>query len=410
MIESFKSEQRQSTRQDGSDATDRIGNNGASSSHHRASSESFGATQPWEKELDGLPFYQRNAPEHNRLKSNQETQSSTNNPQPRIQWGRREEDQSNHQATQSHTNFDSQLNRIANHGTSSSHRQSFSESFAATQQLREEESGHLPRYEQNAPKKGPHRQEHNRNKSNQPTDDSRPQIQWGRREEDQSNSLDPAPSNNSHPNNYSTITNHQQTLRRNHDNSESIHHDNHSASSSAANPNLRKPPPPPFKRSASNVPNFSLEGIKSRQQGKMSGKVGNSSRGADNSNNNSNSKGDTWQEEAFRSSLLDLLGSFPANFFDYQDENQRTIFASESIDDESPHSTTQKAASSQLNRKRLFDAASRSLARLAVASRHTGKKTSEGTTAIVQMAGLAMTVKAQISIHQVLGVCLLTCL
>ncbi len=80
------------------------------------------------------------------------------------------------------------------------------------------------------------------------------------------------------------------------------------------------------------------------------------------SNNNSNSKGDTWQEEAFRSSLLDLLGSFPANFFDYQDENQRTIFASESIDDESPHSTTQKAASSQLNCKQLFDAASRSLA------------------------------------------------
>ncbi len=38
------------------------------------------------------------------------------------------------------------------------------------------------------------------------------------------------------------------------------------------------------------------------------------------------------------------------------------------------------------------------------------KKTSEGTTAIVLMAGLAMTVKAQISIHQVLGVCLLTCL
>ena len=67
MIESFESEQRQSTRQDGSDATDRIGNNGASSSHHRASLESFRATQPWEKELDGLSFYQRNAPEHNDL-------------------------------------------------------------------------------------------------------------------------------------------------------------------------------------------------------------------------------------------------------------------------------------------------------------------------------------------------------
>ena len=106
----------------------------------------------------------------------------------------------------------------------------------------------------------------------------------------------------------------------------------------------------------------------------MSGKGRKSSCGADNSNDNSNSKGDTWQEEAFRSSLLDLLGSFPTNFFDYQDENQMTIFASESIDDESPHSTTQKAASSQLNRKRLFDAASRSLARLAIASRHTRKK------------------------------------
>ena len=369
MKESFESEQRQSIRQDGSDATDKIGNNGASSSNHRSSSESIGATQPWEKELDGLPFYQRNAPEHNRLKSNQETQSSTNNPQPRIQWGRREEDQSNHQATQSHTNFDSQLIMIAT-GTSSSHRQSFSESFAATNPLREEESGPLPHYEQNAPKKVPHRQENNRNKSNQP----RPQMQGGRMEEDQSNSLDPAPSKNSHPNNYSTIINHQQTLRRNHGNSESIHQDNHSASSSAVNPYLRKPPPPPFKSSASNVPKFSLDSIKSRQQGEMSGKGRKSSRGADNSNDNSNSKGDTWQEEAFRSSLLDLLGSFPTNFFDYQDENQMTIFASESIDDESPHSTTQKAASSQLNRKRLFDAASRSLARLAIASRHTRKK------------------------------------
>ncbi len=64
MNESFESEQRQSTRQDGSDATDRIGNNGALSSHHWASLEPFGATQPWEKELDGLPFYQRNAPDH----------------------------------------------------------------------------------------------------------------------------------------------------------------------------------------------------------------------------------------------------------------------------------------------------------------------------------------------------------
>ncbi|KAL3794995.1 hypothetical protein ACHAW5_002164 [Stephanodiscus triporus] len=370
--ESFESQQqRQSTRQtrqDESDATNRIGNIRAMSSNNQSLSESFAATQPWEKELDGLPFYQRNDPEHNQHKSNhEETQSSTNNAQSQIQRGQRQDDQSNHQAKESHTNVGSQLNRIAYHGASSSHHQSFSEPFAATHLPLEKKSGPLPSFEINAPKKVPHRQEHNGNSSNLSTSDSQLRNQWSRLEEDQSNRMDQAPSNNSQLNNYSNISSHQQNLQRNHDNSES-NHDYNSSSRSALNPYIRKPPPPPFKSSAAS------ENIKSRQQAEMSGKASNRSRGDDNTINYSSSREDTWREEAFRSSLIDLLGSFPAKFFDYQDDNKMFIFAIENIDDESPHSTTQRSASSQLNRKRLFDAASRSLARLAIASRHATRK------------------------------------
>ena len=85
------------------------------------------------------------------------------------------------------------------------------------------------------------------------------------------------------------------------------------------------------------------------------------------------SRRETWQEEAFRSSLLDLLGSFP-NFMEdasIEGNHPHQLAPEYNIDDESPHSTTsQRAASAQLNRQRLFDATSRSLARLAIASRH----------------------------------------
>ncbi len=87
------------------------------------------------------------------------------------------------------------------------------------------------------------------------------------------------------------------------------------------------------------------------------------------------SRRETWQEEAFRSSLLDLLRSFPSNYCNFQEDasikGPRLLATENNIDDESPHSTTsQRAASAQLNHQRLFDAASRSLARLAIASRH----------------------------------------
>eukprot|EP00579_Thalassiosira_antarctica_P016193 CAMPEP_0201942634 /NCGR_PEP_ID=MMETSP0903-20130614/49389_1 /ASSEMBLY_ACC=CAM_ASM_000552 /TAXON_ID=420261 /ORGANISM="Thalassiosira antarctica, Strain CCMP982" /LENGTH=136 /DNA_ID=CAMNT_0048485069 /DNA_START=386 /DNA_END=793 /DNA_ORIENTATION=+ len=130
---------------------------------------------------------------------------------------------------------------------------------------------------------------------------------------------------------------------------------------------------------AANVPKISLEHLKS---GKKSSKSNNNrSNGSRGNASSSTDNGETWQAEAFRSSLLDLLGSFPSNYFDSSDEaiddHESILFATsatECIDDESPHSTTsQSAASAQLQRKRLFDAASRSLARLAIASRHSTK-------------------------------------
>jgi hypothetical protein len=347
--ETHEGEQRRSE----SDATDPIGNNdnGASSStNHQSSLESFMATQPGEKELDGLPYYERNAPERNRHESDREARSSSaiNNAPPQIHRGRWQEDESNQRPMQqSNANLDSQM---------------------------------MPSSRQHALEIVPNsRQNHTEDESNQCTNDSGPQIQWGRREEDQSNSMDQAPSNNFHLNNYRTMN----EPRQNHDGGEFVHRDNHPDAKSAMNPYFRKPPPPPpIENSAANKPKKNIE---SQRQEKMSDEGIRTSRGEDNANNNSNGKRETWREEAFRSCLLDLLGSFPANILD-QDENEMTIFANENIDDESPHSTTQKAASSQLNRKRLFDAASRSLARLAIASRHrtnkicgnSGSRTSSG--------------------------------
>ena len=92
---------------------------------------------------------------------------------------------------------------------------------------------------------------------------------------------------------------------------------------------------------------------------------------------------DEWQVEALRSSLLDLISAFPLDYFqDGRDTNTcddhcegsvniHYATSTEDTEDDSPRSeTSQNAASAQLHRKRMFDAAARSLARVAIASRH----------------------------------------
>ena len=281
--ETFASRQQQSSHQNESDlVTARIVNNNSSSSNSNLS-ESFAVTQPWENELDGLPFFQ-------------EPNQSFIAP-PQISVGQQSYADYDSQ-------FDSQMNQSANHDASKKLYQSSSVSFAADTQ----------------PKST--------------TTDSQPNIHWGRSRGQEESA----------PTNYSR-----------------------SAISSVGDSNLWKlpPQPPSFdKASAPIVPRISLANL------------GNMGRKDDNTNTTMSSKrreGDTWREEAFRSSLLDLLGSFPTNFFDKQEDDRRMLFAITNADEESPHSTTQKAASSQLNHKRLFDAASRSLARLAIASRRTTK-------------------------------------
>ena len=302
--ESFASRQQQSSHQNESDlVTARIANNNSSSSSNSNLSETLAATQPWENELDGLPFFQGNTLNQNHI--HQPNQSFI--APPKISVGQQ-------LYADYDSQFDSQLNQTANHDASTKQFQSSSVSFAADTQQKS-------------------------------TTDSQPNVQWGRsRRQEES-----VPTN----------------VSRQCD--ESIQQNNQSGTSSFGNSNLWNlpPQPPPFdKASAPIVPRISLANL------------GNMGRGDDNRNKIMSSKcgeGDTWREEAFRSSLLDLLASFPTNFFDIKEEDRKMIYAIANVDEESPHSTTQKAASSQLNHKRLFDAASRSLARLAIASRRTTK-------------------------------------
>jgi len=171
------------------------------------------------------------------------------------------------------------------------------------------------------------------------------------------------------------------------------HRDNHRslpAARSTANPYHRKQQPPPAKNTAANVPRIALDNMRSRQQG--NNRTTTSTRRDDRDTITNNEGGEIWQEESFRSSLLDLLGSFPSNCFndnqldESMDENNggggnySFLFSKPANNNDtnmmggidSPLSTTsQTAASAQLHRKRLFDAASRSLARLAIVSRHT---------------------------------------
>jgi len=99
------------------------------------------------------------------------------------------------------------------------------------------------------------------------------------------------------------------------------------------------------------------------------------SNGTPNNNNNRSSlrkDTETWQEEAFRSSLVDLLKTVPYSYFTSKDSTMKDDFwLGASRDDESQGSiTSQQVASAQLQRQRCLDAAARSLARLAIASRY----------------------------------------
>lgn len=91
---------------------------------------------------------------------------------------------------------------------------------------------------------------------------------------------------------------------------------------------------------------------------------------------------ETWQEEAFRSSLVDLLKTVPYGYFtasSREDDNYKNKTlgddfwlgtSSENSNESQSSVTSQQVASAQLQRQRYLDAASRSLARLAIASRH----------------------------------------
>eukprot|EP00804_Cyclotella_cryptica_P002010 CCRYP_007444-RA/>CCRYP_007444-RA protein AED:0.01 eAED:0.01 QI:1342/1/1/1/1/1/2/614/1403 len=92
-------------------------------------------------------------------------------------------------------------------------------------------------------------------------------------------------------------------------------------------------------------------------------------------NSNAHNTNGIWQEEALRSSLLDLIHSFP-NVNKNNNNNNTTPI---DHDHASPSSTTsaQTLASNHLARKRCFDAASRALARLAIISRQSTRNEEE---------------------------------
>ncbi|KAL7555116.1 hypothetical protein ACHAWF_018722 [Thalassiosira exigua] len=132
----------------------------------------------------------------------------------------------------------------------------------------------------------------------------------------------------------------------------------------------RNAPAAAAKRAPTHVPKISLEHLRSARKG-IRGTGGSGDPGGGSGGGEGEA---SWQEDAFRSSLLDLLGSFPPDRAegDAEDEGEGTV---DMIDDDTPRSTaSQAAASCQTRRRRLFDAASRALARLAVASRRPRKQ------------------------------------
>ncbi|KAL7539271.1 hypothetical protein ACHAXR_009146 [Thalassiosira sp. AJA248-18] len=357
-----RTQQLQQQQENGSEDTAVMANHGGASSSH-SPSESFAATQPWEMELGSLPSYpQNNAPQkdHRRqiVDRHQHAKQPSSNSLPSNQQNARQ----NHHRTQGHQ---------------------------ARDQGRQATSNSLPSYDKNDQQSDHRPQERDQRyqgkqtnlsyQQNAAQNDSRTQEFHPRRHGKQNVSTSlPSYEQNDRQIDYRVQQEHHRA-----NNTQSNYRGN-DAASTVANPYHRKQPPPPTKTAtAKNVPKISLEHLKSGKKSGKSNSRTNSSRG--NPSSNCTNDGETWQEEAFRSSLLDLLGSFPSNYFNDQgdssmDENETSLFfvtsASENNldDDASPHSTTsQSAASAQLNRKRLFDAASRSLARLAIASRHASK-------------------------------------
>ena len=351
-------------------------------------SESFAATQPWEKELLGnLPSYSKHndnnpvaAPQKRdgrrdgrKIDDHAAASRNQQNAPQKNHHHRQEGEPSQYGNQSATTNRDNQRDQSVMNEDQASSRDEGSHHFAP--------NGMDSR--QNAPQKNRRSQEEVQPRNNH---QGRPG------EGGTSNSLPNHPQRQQyqHEEEESRSNNNYQTQPNNHH--RGGNHPTNNRTTVASNPYQQKqqPPPPTKKMTTVIVPKISLEHLKSgKKKSKSQSRTNGSSHTHTSSSRGTANDGETWQEEAFRSSLLDLLGSFPSNYFfnnNQGDEsmdhgNDSTMFVATSatehdyLDENSPHSTaSQSAASAQLNRKRLLDAASRSLARLAIASRHSTNK------------------------------------
>ena len=402
--------------QNGSEDTTRMANHGTgkeetggaqSSSFNQTEellTESFAETQPWEKELENLPSYNKqNNSQQNAPQKRKDQRSQQFAPQQDHHGREGEQNQqqpannnnTNHGGKQSSTNNDTHRRQDHQQSDNQGMKQPYTtQQDGNTSMNNRHQSSSVPSHPQNAPQKDRRRQEYH------------PNYQRGKQP------LASSTNNNSQLN-HQSLPSFEQNSQRNSQfgrqtshtqppNHRDRHHDTTlaaAATNSIPNPYHRRQPPPLMKNTAAaNVPKISLEHMRSRQQGKTSTNSiynrntnGNRDNDKINSSNSTGSEGETWQEEAFRSSLLDVLGSFPSNYFnndsqvdESMDENggSSCLFATSATNNsslnnnnnlggDSPLSTTsQTAASAQLHSKRVLDAASRSLARLAIASRH----------------------------------------
>ena len=358
--ESLQTQRQQQSNQNESEDTARMANHDASmsSDHGRSLSESFAATQPWEKELS--TSIMQNVPEKDQCRQEQ-------------QPNHLQRKQSSRNSHQHQPNRRINATKFQQDAPQKDHKHQYHPN-----QRRGEQSSMDP------PQKDIRRQQQQNHRSlsdhqqNAPPKDSRRQHEYLTNHHRSYATSETQPNQHSLPaDQHKHAQETEQYLQTS--NTDNNHRDKES-SYSLANPYNRKHPPGRPKNAAANVPKISLEHLKSGKKSRSEGSSTGNSCGDVGNDSIGTKEGVTWQEEAFRSSLLDILGSFPSNYFespDNDDDVMDSLFATSAtanIDDESPHSTTsQSAASAQLNRKRLFDVASRSLARLAISSRHSPK-------------------------------------
>jgi len=389
-----------------SEDTSRINNYGGGGDEGAAKEsspmDSFADTQPWERELGNMPL--------DNIKQNDDHEQQNNDPPSPPQKVDRREKEKDHQRQEIHREKEREQYQEQQQSESQG-RNHISDTNMGRKQApannnnrvmnqtstRNDDSQTNHHHSSSLPIN--HRSQHNASQKDRRRQEYQPNYhQRGRQAS--SHQHQSLPSYNNHDDGderNNSQHNDQYGRQTSRNNSQPIlnHRDNHRslpAARSTANPYHRKQPPPPAKNAAANVPRIALDNMRSRQQG--NNRTTTSTRRDDRDANNTNNEGgETWQEESFRSSLLDLLGSFPSNCFndnqldESMDENNcgggdySFLFSKPANNNndtnmmggvDSPLSTTsQTAASAQLHRKRLFDAASRSLARLAIVSRHT---------------------------------------